>query len=263
MRRPDKINIESSTACNSNCIFCPRQIMTRPRGMMSDDLFHKIIKEGKEMGVYNYSPFFMGEPFVFPRIWEWLDYMEKEGVKVGLYTNGIFVDIDRLTKYKNIRYLDFSINAATAETHKKVMRGPNFEIAQKKFWEARKKLKCMVRASFVTVEENVKEIEEFKRLFRRTEVVGFYNWTGDMHSAIARKGTKKPCWVLFHQMVVLWDGRVVPCCADYNGKQILGDANKQSLKEIWENAKWMRDLHEAGKWDEIPVCKNCNYNVDG
>ena len=262
MGRPFKINFESSTACNAKCIFCPRFDMKRVKGQMSDELFHKIIKDGKAMGVYDYSPFFMGEPFVFPKIWDWLDYMEKEGVTVALYTNGEYVDIDRLAKYKNVRYLDFSINAATKETHTKVMRGPEFDMVKKKYEEARRKLNCMVRASFVTIEENVQEIEAFRKMFRRTEVVGFYNWTGDMKSKLERKGKRKPCWVLFHQMIVLWDGKVVPCCADYSGKQILGDANKQTLKEIWDNSEWMREKHSQGKWDEIDVCKDCNYNVE-
>ena len=260
MSKPTKINFECSTYCNAHCTFCPLSDMTRPKGQMTDELFHKIIKEGKEMGVRQFSPFFMGEPFIFPRIWEWLDYMEKEGVSVALYTNGEFIDVDKIVKYKNIRYLDFSINASMPETHAKVMRGPNFEVVKRNFEKARKKAPFMVRASFVTIEENAHEVEEFKKMFGRTEVVGFTNWTGDMHDALERKGKRVPCWVLFHQMMVLWDGRVVPCCADYSGKQILGDANTQTLKEIWDSAEWMRDKHRKLEFD-IPVCKDCNSNT--
>jgi radical SAM protein with 4Fe4S-binding SPASM domain len=260
MRYPTKINFESSTACNARCTFCPRYDMTRLMGSMSDTLFYKIIKDGKDMGVKQYSPFLMGEPFVFPKIWEWLDYMEKEEVEVSLYTNGIYVDIDKLNRYKNIRYLNFSINAATDETHTKVMRGPKFDVAKKKFEYALKTAKFPVRASFVVIEENVHEVETFKSMFKKTEVTGFANWTGDRQSALARKGEKVPCWVLFHQMVVLWNGTVVPCCMDYDGKQVLGDANTQTLKEIWHNSSWMRTKHANYDFGTY-VCRNCNYNV--
>jgi hypothetical protein len=47
---------------------------------------------------------------------------------------------------------------------------------------------------------------------------------------------------------------------DYNGKMILGDVNKQTLWEIRKSYRWMREKHEQGKWDEIPICKTCNYN---
>jgi len=258
--KPYKINFESSTACNAMCTFCPRYDMTRPVGQMSDELFYKIIKDGKEWGVKQYSPFMNGEPFVFPRIWNWLDYMEKEGVLVSLYTNGEFIDVDRLVKYKNIRYLDFSINAATPETHKKVMRGPNFETVTANFFKAREKARFMVRASFVKTEENIAELEDFKKMFGKVEICEFSNWTGARHSALEKKGTRRPCWVLFHQMFVLWDGRVVPCCMDFDAKQVLGDANNNTLKEIWEGAKWMRDMHEKLDFS-TPVCRDCNYNI--
>jgi radical SAM protein with 4Fe4S-binding SPASM domain len=233
--------------------------MSRARGQMSDELFHKIIKEGKAMGVYNYSPFFMGEPFIFPKIWDWLTYMEKEGVGVGLYTNGEYVDVERIIKYKNIRYLNFSINAATAETHKKIMKTVNFDKVVDNYFKARELAPFTVRASFVTVEDNVAEVAEFKKKFKKTEVVPFTNWTGDQESALAKKGERVPCYPLLHQMMVLWDGRVVPCCSDYNAKMVLGDANKNTLKEIWDSYEWMRKRHEELDFS-MSVCKDCNYN---
>ena len=260
MRKPDKINFESSTGCNARCTFCPRYDMTRPMGEMSDELFYKIIKEGKEMGVRDYSPFMNGDPFVFPRIWKWLDYMEKEGVRVALYTNGQFIDVERIVKYKNIKYLDFSINSSNKETHKKIMRGPDFDTVKKNYEKACKTAKFMVRASFVTVQDNVKELDEFKKIFPRYTVCGFANWTGDRQDPLARTGKKVPCWVLFHQMFILWDGRVVPCCMDYNGKQIMGDVTKQSVSEVWKQSEWLRDKHRKFEFD-TPVCKNCNYNT--
>jgi radical SAM protein with 4Fe4S-binding SPASM domain len=260
--RPVKINIESSTACSARCTFCPRYDMTRKMGVMSDDLFHKIIKEGKEMGVKRYSPFMNGDPFVFAKIWEWLDYMEKEGCIVSLYTNGSHIDVDRLAKYKNIEYLDFSINAATAETHKKIMRGPDFDTVVRNFEYARKVLPYFVRASLIKVEENVDEIDDFIKKFRKVKVCGFGNWTGARHSKLERKGKRVPCYPLFSQMYILWNGDVVPCCMDFDGKQILGNANTENIKDIWyTNSEWMREKHRKLEFD-IPVCKDCNYNVD-
>ena len=256
-----KLNFECTTFCNAKCIFCPRYEMTRPTGEMSDELFHKLIKDGKEMGIYRYSPFMNGEPFIFPRIWEWLDYMEKENVVVSLYTNAEFVDVDRLVRYKNIWYLNCSVNAATKETYDKVMRGPNYEKVVKNVNELFKKAKFPVRASMILVDENKHELEQFKKMYRRHKICGFGNWTGDKKNVLARKGEKEACFVLFHQMYILWDGRAVLCCMDYDGKQIVGDANKQTLKEIWESYEWVREKHRKGEWNDIPVCRYCNYNV--
>ena len=258
-----KVNFESSTSCQARCTFCPRYDMTRPMGEMSDELFHKIIKDGKEARVYRYSPFMNGEPFVFPRIWEWLDYMEKEGVQVGLYTNAEYLDVDRLIKYKNIWYVSCSINAATAETHKKVMRGPDFNTCVSNTKDLIKRAPFYVRASFVRCDENIHEENAFREMFpRRAKVCGFANWIGDRDAKVARKGNKIPCYVLLTQMFILWDGRVVPCCMSYDAQMVIGDVNKQTIREIWNNNKWMREKHKNHDFN-IPICLKCNYNVDG
>ena len=258
-----KINFESSTACNARCTFCPRYDMTRKMGQMSDELFHKIIKEGKEAGVRRYSPFMNGEPFVFPRIWKWLDYMEKEGVQVGLYTNAEYLDVDRILKYKNIWYISCSINAATKETHKKVMRGPDFDVCVKKTKDLIERAPFFARASFVRCDDNIHEEQAFRDMFpRRAKVCGFANWTGDRDAKVARKGKKIPCNVLLTQMFILWNGDVVPCCMDYDGKMVVGNANKEHIKDLWDKLNWMRVKHKNNDFN-IPICKKCNYNVDG
>lgn len=255
-----KINFESSTACNAECTFCPRYEMTRPMGQMSDELFHKIITEGKNMGVKHYSPFMNGEPFVFPKIWDWLDHMANEGVEVSLYTNAEHVDVDRLVQYENIRYVNCSVNAATEETYDKIMRGPKFKKVVKNVEELFEKAPFYVRASFIKNEGNIHEVEEFKKMFPRVKIEQFDNWTGDRYSEYERKGKRIPCYVLMRQMFILWDGKVVPCCMDYNAKMVIGDANHQHLQEIWESNQWMRDKHKKYDFD-IDICKNCNYNV--
>ena len=61
-------------------------------------------------------------------------------------------------------------------------------------------------------------------------------------------------------MMILWYGRVVPCCSDYDGKLILGDANKQTLQEIWDSYEWLREKHKKLEWNDVPICKDCDYN---
>lgn len=227
---------------------------------MTDETFKKIIKDGKELGVTHYSPFMSGEPFVFPKIWEWLDYMEKEGVWVSLYTNGEFLDVDRLVKYKNIRYVNCSVNAATKRTHKAVVRGPDFDRVVDNVNELFKKAKFMVRASFIRCEENAHEEEAFKKMFPRVKIGDYDNWTGDRSSEYERKGERIPCYVLLRQMFILWNGDVVPCCMDYDGKMVLGNVHENSLKEIREYSKWLINKHKNGDFDTF-ICRKCNYNV--
>jgi radical SAM protein with 4Fe4S-binding SPASM domain len=229
---------------------------------MSDELFRKIIKDGKNIRKSFFVPFLNGEPFVFPRIWEWLDYMEAEEVRVHIYTNAELMDVGRLLKYRNISCICCGINAASKETYDKVVRGPNYEIVVENMKELIKKAKIrQIFASMVVVDENQHEVELFEKIWGKNTIFGeFKNWGGARHCSIEKTGERVPCWALLNTMSILWDGRVVPCCLDYDGEIILGDANKQTLTEIWHQSQWMRKRHKRLDFDIVP-CKECNLNI--
>lgn len=58
------------------------------------------------------------------------------------------------------------------------------------------------------------------------------------------------CRSLYRSMGVLWDGRVVPCCADIAGIHVMGDAKNSPLKDIW-NSQTYQALRRIGH------CANC------
>lgn len=211
-----------------------------------------------------FVPFLNGEPFIFPRIWEWLEYMKDEEVPVHLYTNAEFMDVNRLVRYPNIRLVCCGLNAATEETYRKVMRGPKYETAKAKVEDLIKKarFKAGVWASMVIVEDNQHEVEMFKKMWGKNAIFGeFKNWGGARHDKLEKTSKRRfPCYSLFRGISILWDGRVALCCLDYNGQLILGDANKQTLTEIWRQSKWIRDRHRRLDFSMIP-CRDCNQNI--
>lgn len=256
-----KLQFESTTACNAKCTFCPRYDMTRPMGQMSDKLFHKIIQESKVFGRPEIVPFLNGEPFCFPKIWEWLDYMRDNECRVYLFTNAELMDVDRIVKYKNIRYICCSINAATKETHKAIMRGPDFDVVEKRVRDLIDKAPFPVYVSMVEVEKNQHEVGDFRKKWGKHVTHGeFKNWGGAVHDKLERSGERTACLAFLRTITILWDGRVVPCCMDYNGTLILGDANKQTLLEILTASQWFKNLQCKLDFSMEP-CKNCNHNI--
>ena len=254
------IGVESSTACNAKCSFCPNSIMTRMKGEMSDELFYKIVKDGKAINISSFMPYLNGEPFIFPRIWNWLDYLRDEEVWVTIYTNAEFLEVDKLIRYPNIRYINCSFNAATEDSFSKVSPGLHYERCKVNIEDLISRAKFPVRVSMVVVEENIKEVAKFSEMWGRYSCFAtFKNWTGDKYSTHRQQGTRQPCWSLRQSMSILWDGRVVACCMDYDGKLILGDVNKNTLREIWHESRWLREMHRQHDFS-TPICATCNYN---
>lgn len=257
------IQFETTTRCNAKCLFCPRYEMTRPQGTMSDELFHKIIKEGKEMGIKRYYPFLNGEPFMFPKIYDWLDYMEKEGVYFAIYTNAELMDVDRLLKYKNLFHINCSVNAATKETYDKIVRGPNFDKVVKNVEELISKLPDYVKLTIgcVVSPDNQHEKNLFKYKWGKyAQIIPYANWTGDRKEPWLKTKVRRHCRRVFSKITILWDGRVNLCCMDYNGKIIFGDLTKESLMTIELRKREIKEKHKAGDYSMSP-CDVCNYQT--
>ncbi len=73
-----------------------------------------------------------------------------------------------------------------------------------------------------------------------------------------KKERTKSCFELWRgNIVVHWDGTVVPCFIDYDATVKLGDASKQTISEIYNGEKFqqIRAMHAKGKFPGI--CHFC------
>ena len=142
--------------------------------------------------------------------------------------------------------------------------------------------KVEVSVSMIMLKENKSEWDEFINYFRargiRTELgffskfnssVGEINELYKKLSSVCKRQllddkkrylrlSRYRCYFPWHEVSILWDGSIVPCCRDYNGDYILGNINKEPLKKIWNNkkAKSLRAEFINGKITN-KLCKNC------
>jgi radical SAM protein with 4Fe4S-binding SPASM domain len=74
---------------------------------------------------------------------------------------------------------------------------------------------------------------------------------------------KSPCRDLWRILVVLWNGKVVPCCVDFEGNIILGDAERENLQKIFKGPamKALRKSHLQKRLSGL--CEKCSpYSAD-
>jgi radical SAM protein with 4Fe4S-binding SPASM domain len=69
------------------------------------------------------------------------------------------------------------------------------------------------------------------------------------------------CNYPWRSVVVLWDGRVVPCCRDHDAALVLGDLREQSLREIWHGpaARALRLAHRTRSCGPGHLCASCGW----
>ncbi|GAH69208.1 unnamed protein product, partial [marine sediment metagenome] len=92
-----------------------------------------------------------------------------------------------------------------------------------------------------------------------------HNWGGLLEiDGVEKVNTRNskliPCTFPWYSLTIFYDGKVYLCPQDFEGKIPLGDLNKNSIKEIFNNQiiKDIRKKFKSGKIIEVTPCKDCD-----
>src|SRR6476646_126129 len=117
-RLPEIVQIEATNICNAKCVFCPRDEMHRRQGIMSFELFCKIVDECAELGISHVRVHNYGEPFVDRKLVEKVRYAKQKGIQeVGMISNGSLIteDVARGMIEAGLDAINISVDASGKE----------------------------------------------------------------------------------------------------------------------------------------------------
>jgi sulfatase maturation enzyme AslB (radical SAM superfamily) len=266
-RMPDIVQIESTNLCNAKCVFCPRDEMERRQGVMSVDLFKKVVDECAELGITHVRVHNYGEPFLDKKLVEKVRYAKERGIaEVGMISNGSLITetIARQMIEAGLDAINISVDAGGKETFERTRVHLKYDTVignirtlarlRKEFGKARPRLIL----SFVRQDNSAEEqafIDEWKQIADKIHITELHNWAGTLNT---RSNVQYPCYRMWLTFTVLWDGRVSLCCADFDGRQILGDLRTQTIAEVWNSPPYRaaRRLHLESGGPEI--CQSCD-----
>ena len=110
---PEIVQIESTNICNAKCVFCPRDDMHRRQGVMSRELFRKVVDECAALGITHVRMHNYGEAFLDRYLTEKVRYAKEKGIEeVGLISNGSLIT-DKVARAIVEAGLDASTSAST------------------------------------------------------------------------------------------------------------------------------------------------------
>ena len=264
---PEIVQIESTNICNAKCVFCPRDEMHRRQGVMSLDLFKKIVDECVELGITHVRVHNYGEPFIDRTLVEKVRYAKQRGIKeVGMISNGSLInaDVARGMIEAGLDAINISVDASGKEVFESTRIGLKYDkvignierLVQIRSELGRRRPKLIL--SFVRQNNSADEqafIEHWKTIADKIHITDLHNWAGTLHT---ESDVNYPCYRPWLTFTVLWDGRVSLCCADFDGRTVLGDMNASTIQEIWnaEPYRNARRVHlESGGPD---ICRSCD-----
>ena len=241
---PDIVQIESTNLCNAKCVFCPRDEMHRRQGVMDMDLFTKVVDECASLGITHVRMHNYGEPFLDKQLVEKVRYAKRRGIaEVGMISNGSLIteELARGMIDAGLDAINISVDAAGKDVFEKTRIHLDFDavvgnirtLARLRDESGRRHPKLIL--SFVRQGNTADEqafIEEWSRVADKIHITDLHNWAGTLND---RSDVRFPCYRIWLTFTVLWDGRVSLCCADFDGRHILGDLRTSTIAEIWNS----------------------------
>ena len=279
---PLHMDIELTSDCNLRCKMCwqYKDPNAFPRGMMSFELFKKLIDEGVKNGLCAIKLQSRGEAMMHPQIFEFSKYAKDQGVlDIHLTTNGtLFLKKGKIEELFNsgIDKLIFSIDDAHDESIKEIYKKKKPDVRKYFNLIGEMKIEKKVQKPFLVVQTFCDKEQDRSKL--KFQLSNYYKHANDINvnllwESLPNKESLKdlkyryeylPCAYLWSRILVYWDGSVTTCCRDYSGKNMsLGDANKTEIKELWNSKKMQnfRKLHLENKRGNISLCANCEVST--
>jgi len=281
---PKYLMIETVSSCNARCAMCTIDQVRRKTRLMEQGLFEKLLAEIRPYAgwIERITIQLDGEPLLDRRLEERIRALKEAGIRfVTFNSNAALMSRERAESIlrSGIDEVTFSVDGVVKETFESIRRGLNFEscIANiEEFIAARDCLKApaSVRVRMTVQESNAGEFEDFlkfwsSRLGPRDAAYGklLHNWAGGLEGyrltydpEDRRRLNDSLCLSPWSSLIVLSDGQVPLCCSDYAVRMAMGDAEKDSLREIWRGGPFeevRRRLLARGR-NAVTMCRDCN-----
>lgn len=275
---PLLVDLELSSRCNLACPMCPtvtdefiaKRVAPFKKGKLDTALAMKIIDEVAPH-IYSLRLSWVGEPTLHSHLIDILRHAKQRGIReVSFLTNGTRLNLDYVAQLVDagIDWITISIDGMD-ETYNKIRQPLTFEGTLKKiqdikaYKDARGLTKPVIKIQGVwpAVREDP---ERFYNTFAPIVDLIAYNPLIDyLHkdSDILYEESFL-CPQQYQRLVIASNGTAAMCSNDDNVEIVLGDANRETIHEIWHGAKMQAIRDQQAKPDgfkDIHACTRCYY----
>lgn len=286
------IDLELTSVCNAVCTFCPRELMPDTKSFLPLDvvqaLASQLAQEPKQRQVVLCG---IGESTLHPELATIIRLLSQAGARVCMTTNGSRLDAELFQRWIDcgLKELNVSLNAATPETHFRVMRLRRFAQIKEGLLQAldlkhRRYPHIRVHVSFVLCSLNQDEVHAFVDEWRPTPVTQIWlhpiNNRAGLLSPEARAVDLEPlarryagdsrvvvdifkhhpedghlCKIARSMDFISVDGRLRLCAMDYERKTDYGDVRHDRLRHLY-----LEKILSHRRGETLSLCQGCDFH---
>ena len=273
------VYLEPTNRCNLRCEMCNWQ-SGRVTGFISRSLFESCVDQLSEMGVDSLCLNGYGESLVHPDFKSFLEYaVQKRNHgkigRVGWCTNGMLFNqsVADLAVSLKVDWISFSLDGV-GQVNDSMRVGSKYSVIEKNIVYLLEKRgsaeKPTVLLNMVDHGKTDEQKMEFYSVWAQRvdgielipSILPDDTWENKEFVSKNLKMAPPPAFCSFpmETLNILWDGKIKGCCFDYS-KVVLGDANKESIKQIWRGEKYQnyRKALLTKKFPSGSPCKECEF----
>jgi sulfatase maturation enzyme AslB (radical SAM superfamily) len=239
------ISLELTSVCNLKCPYCANNTLTRPSGYIDDALLDKLIGEcagGRHAIDWLHGT---GEPLLWDRLEEVVSRIVRCGAGKGSFaTNATLLYPDRVESLleAGLRNIYISLDSMDERIYKATRGGDLGKVIRNV-----QTMIAIVPADFeITIalmNHKLQTITDADRArFHQTfgppervklNLVGTGWMPGAREDWRAIPYKSDTCTIPSDFFFITHDGRVALCCSDQDAAHTIGDANRETIDEIW------------------------------
>jgi len=273
---PKKAKIEVTSRCDLKCFFCQHTYDTRGHGDIDPALMSRLLRELRDLGVEDLGLFWIGEPLLNPSLPAYVAEAKAMGFPyVFITTNGRLATLDRIRPLfeAGLDSIKFSFNADNPEHYRQVCGVDGFDRTLenlKAAWTLRGDSKRpAIYASTVQIAGREREYEQARALIspyvdQHYPLPLYGERTLDESERVGAATPSRaltamlPCWALFTEPHISFDGHMSACYCDHDARLYMGDVKVVSVANAWHSDAFvkLREAHLAGDVSGT-VCADC------
>lgn len=285
---PKSAKIELTARCNYRCKFCSLALRKeQPKKDMDWEFFKRITTEMRDLGVSEMGLFYIGESFMNPDLLVKAIEFVKKQLKVEycfLTSNASIATPDRVKACidAGLDSLKWSCNIYNDEQYEEMIGISKKMFARakeniKEAWKIKQGTQCNIYASSIKYDD--KQVADMQPFLDEhiLPYVDLHYWL-PLYSAGGVRGKQDtgykpipgntgrvddpceplPCWTVFQEAHIQYDGKLTACCLDATGDWVMGDLTKQSFMEAWNSPDFIK-LREAHLRKDVSgtACEKC------
>ena len=267
---PLELNLEITDHCNLTCGHCYQTVRTlKRRKIVRLDAIQRIVDEGANEGLSSLVIGATDEALLHRDIVPMVRYATAKDIPdVWLFTNGVLMTPQKAEQIVSARptRVSISIDAVEPETYKDI-RGGNLDDAHRGIElllaeRARQNSTLpIIRLTFIRQPNNVSEMGRFiDKWGDRVDQIDFQTlwdptWVETLPHVTAEE--EFDCSQPWKQILVLANGDILPCCAEFGRHMVVGNIETGSIKEAWHSAKMNEIRRSIVERNYTRPCVNC------